>query len=112
MSLLVDQTWVKEWEGKPTTFQKDLIVSWLIIQRREWYPLMKTFPPFCLVRAKKMLEVPCPYSIGIVRAYYDDGTVAVSQEPESEFTPVNTEDLEIVGFWKGLNQQAMKRLLS
>jgi hypothetical protein len=110
MSLVVDQTWVKDWEGKPTIEQKDLIVSWLSFQKKEWHPVLQDFPPFCLVRARRMMDTPCPFSVGIVTAYYDDNTVAVKQEPETEAVPVLVEDLEVVGFWKNLDHKAIKKL--
>jgi hypothetical protein len=112
MSLVVDQTWVKDWEGKPTIEQKDLIVSWLSFQKKEWRSVLHAFPPFCLVKARRMMDTPCPFSVGFVSAYYDDKTVAVQQEPDTNPVPVLVEDLEVVGFWKHLNHEAIKRLFS
>jgi len=112
MSLIVDQSWVKDWAGKPTQFQKDTIVSWLTLQPKEWRELLVAFPPFCTVRAKKELEVPCLYSLGIVTGYDSDGRLLVRQDPHSEPELVSWEDLEVVGFWKELSPNMVDRFLS
>lgn len=113
MSLIVDQSWVKDWRGAPTPFQKDLLASWLSTQSRQWHPLLKEFPPFCLVKAKTTtMDVPCPFSVAVVNAYYEDGTLAISQEPFGENVAVSPDDVEVVGYWKGLNPDAIQRLLS
>lgn len=116
MSLMVDQSWVGEWRGKPSAFEKDYIVSWLTLQKKEWHPLLEKFPPFCIVRAKagKFLEAPCPFSVAIVRAYFEDGTLAVSYDPSTdleELFSVNPEDVEIEGYWKSLDSRTIHRLL-
>ncbi len=116
MSLMADQTWVENWKGRPSAFETDYITSWLTLQDREWHPLLEKFPPFCIIRAKagKVLETPCPYSVALVRGYWDDHTLAVTYEPTDDETAcasVNPDDVEVVGFWKGLDHLAMKRLL-
>lgn len=116
MTLMADQSWVEEWKAKPTAFQKDLIVSWLSTQKKEWHPLFEKFPPFCIVKAKegKLLETPCPFSVCVVRAYYEDGTLAISYEPTddlAELTSVSPDDVEVVGFWKGLDHRTVHHLL-
>ena len=116
MSLMVDQSWVNDWKGRPTDFQKDHIVSWLTLQKKEWHPLLEKFPPFCIVKAKagKVLEIPCPFSVAIVYAYYEDGTLALGYEPglePDELTPVSPDDLEVVGFWKHLDHHTIHHLL-
>ena len=112
MSLIVDQSWKKDWEGKPTRFQKDTIVSWLSTQPKAWREVLVAFPPFCMVRAKKAMEVPCPYSVGIVTGYDADGRLLVCQDPHSEPELVSWDDLEVVGFWKDLSSKQVDRFLS
>jgi len=112
MSLILDQTWVETWKGKPTPEQKDHIVCWLTLQKKEWRGTLIEFPPFCLVRAKRTMDIPCPFSLGFVAAYHGDGFVAVQQEPFSTPVVVAMEDLEVVGFWKHLDHEAVRHLLS
>lgn len=112
-SLIVDQTWVGDWGGAPTKEQQDTIVSWLSTKRLggSMRKLLVSFPPFCLVKATKTLEVPCPYSVAIVAGYDDEGRLLVRQDPYGEFIPVSPEDLQVVGLWKGLGPRDVERYL-
>ena len=112
MSVIVDQTWVKNWGGRPTVSERDLIVSWLITKDKAWHPTLKSFPPFCLVKAKQSIEIPCPYSVGIVAGYNPDGTLQIRQSPDVDPVSVSADALEVVGYWKGLDQEEMNRFLS
>lgn len=112
MSLIVDQSWVKEWQGKPTAFQRDVVVSWFSQQDRAWRALMAAFPPFCLVSAKRTLEVPCPHSVGFVMGYTEAGSLEIAQEPGGAVAVVSPDDLSVVGFWKDLTPQAISNLFS
>lgn len=115
-SLLVDQSWVPNWKNELSAFEKDYVTSWLATQKKEWHPLLEKFPLFCIVRAKpgKILDMPAPYVLAIVRGYWEDGTLAITYEPTDDIEKcgvVNSDDVEVVSFWKGLDHRAIHRLL-
>lgn len=112
MSLIVDQTWVSEWtKGQPTQEQKSIAKQWLRSQPEFTHKTLFDFPPLAVVGGVKALEVPYPHSVGIVVGYYDDGKIAVSQDPSSPPVPCRPEHLMVVGYWKGLSPATVEALL-
>ena len=118
--------WVKEhqagnyWEHPE--FMED--VPWLRERPPEIQALIRRFPPWCLVVAKRFLLIPGPDAVGIVAGFLnkrgrgwerDNGPyVQVSQlilkaDARASCLP---EWLEVVGFWKGLDFAAIDALLS
>jgi len=104
MSLIIDQTWVADWmAGIMTPEEFGYMKTWLVGTPSASAKLLTRFPPMALVRGKTPLEVPYPFSVGIVSGYRGQNEVGVQQSPKSEMVYVSADLLEVVGFWKSFN---------
>ena len=111
--MLIDQSWISEWKTGQFALsdeQKERIkMSSEAIKK-----LMFAFPPLCLVKPKRPLQIPQMGTIGFVLSYSDDdasGTLVVKQSPGAEFSGgCNPGDLEVVGYYKGLTPQIVSTM--
>jgi hypothetical protein len=56
--------------------------------------------------------VPAQGTVGVVTSYFEDGTVSVRQNPDSEHRArCEPEWLEVVGYWRGLTPEVMAALI-
>lgn len=109
---VIDQSWCKAWANStPTPEEVKTIIEWVQGAPPAFHEMMTRFPPLCLVRGKRALEVPFLFTVGIVRGYFPDGRLSVQQEPNKEEVPVSPDDLEVAGFWKGFSHDQVQRHL-
>ena len=114
MGMIIDQTWVSSWtSGLPTASQLSHIANWVMSTPRETHELLCVFPPLAVVKGKRRdMEVPYPWTVGIVSSYHPDNKIGVRQEPTADEVLVNADDLEVVGFWKSFNPLSVASLLN
>lgn len=113
MSLLIDQTWVGSWkDGVPTQEQAARLLRWLSTVPADFRELVCAFPPLSLVRGRVPLEVPYPWTVGLVSSYHSQGVLGVRQDPSSDEVLVPSEKLCLVGFWKALNPVRVASILA
>jgi hypothetical protein len=109
---VIDQTWVDEWtKAFVTKEEADICNEWLKLVPPEWFDILQRFPLLCMVRSKRPLDVPYPFTVGIVTGYLEDGRLFLRQDPQGDDVPVDADDLEVAGFWKGLTTDVVRKLL-
>lgn len=108
---IIDQSWIDNWVRSTATPEEAQVCrEWLQTIPPEQHGLFLRFPPLCLVRGRRALEVPFVFTVGIVVGY-EGSTLHVRQSPEDPIALVPTEDLEVVGYWKGLSPDVVRKLL-
>lgn len=115
----VSGSWMDEWQrGEPDL--DDESVEWLRTRPGAVQQLMLRFPPSCIVRAVdgKQLLCPAPGTHGIVTSYSEPseekpkGLVSVRDGPYGSVRhQCLPEWLEVVGYWKGLTPERLKKIL-
>lgn len=112
MALIIDQTWVSEWQtGIMTPEEFGYMKQWLVGTPAASSMLLTRFPPMALVRGKVPLEVPYPFSVGLVGGYRGQDEVGVQQTPQDKMVYVPATSLEVVGFWKSFNVISVAEIL-
>lgn len=110
-SLIIDQSWVREWtSGAPSEQQLEHLFTWLRTAPNNLRPLILNFPPMCVVKPTRALEVPYPGTVAIVASYNTDGRVGIRQEPSSDIVFVLPSDITVVGCWKGMTTTRVAQL--
>jgi len=110
---VIDQSWVSEWVSKVASPQEARTCrEWLHSLPPAQHALLQQFPPLCLVQGRRPLEVPYVFTVGIVVGYEPDGTLHVRQTPEDSSVLVSAEDLKVVGYWRGLSPEVVRKILS
>lgn len=111
------QSWVDEWQRPPYDLTPEA-VQWMRERPAEQKKIMVLFPPSCIVIAKRLLRVPAPNTVGIVTSYFEptpahpEGLITVRQSPEANLRACcDAEDLEVIGYWHGLDENAVERIL-
>lgn len=109
MSLLIDQTWVREWPKRNATpVYREALVRWYLGLPAAFQDLAEKFPIHCLVCGDKNLDLPFPGTVGVVRAYQDTGNLLVSQHPDEEPVAVPSDRLELVTCWYGVTPDFLR----
>lgn len=66
-------------------FNYEEAAAWIRTRPVSVQRLMQVFPPGCLVRANRPLQIPAPGHIGVVYSYREDGLLGVLHyDPETE----------------------------
>ncbi len=109
MSLLIDQTWVREWPKKNAlpAYRAEL-VRWFLELPVEFQDLVEKFPLHCLVRGDKDLDVPFPGTVGVVHSYQSGGILLVSQHPDEAPVAVPSNRLELATCWYGITPDFLR----
>lgn len=107
--------WTKEWQAGfiiPDEVKQFIIESEIEIQK-----IMVRLPPGCIVKPKRTLLGPKEF--GIVSDYYlpnythQNGKVSVKDYPGSHIKyVVDVDDLEVVGYFKGLDKKRVERIIA
>lgn len=109
MSLLIDQTWVKTWPSADTSPEyRKRLVRWYLDLPPAFQELVERFPIHSLVRGDKDLDLPFPGTVGVVRAYQDNGNLLVSQHPDEPAVIVPSNRLELVTCWYGITPDFLR----
>lgn len=116
-SLLVDQSWIEEWQAGAPDLPDDA-VEWLRSRPACIHALMIEFPPSCIVRAKLPLCIPSYGTRGIVTSYsepsdeYPHGLISVRQSPTAGVRgQCDPGALIVVGYWRGVTPDVVRKLL-
>ena len=109
--------WRKEWE-KGVVWPTSEAVAWLRGLPDPIKALARAFPPSCIVRGTVALRCPAPGQVAIVTSYIDPdarcprGLISVRSHPEGlTGHRCKPEQLEVVGYYKGLIPEVLAKLL-
>ena len=112
-SLIIDQSWIEDWQkGYPSQEQMKHVTGWIKTVPGHRRPVLLSFPPMCLIRPKKPLDVPYPGTFAFVVSYEPDGRLGVRQEPNADTTLVSPEDVIVAGYWRNFGPALLLHVLA